>query len=437
MRDFAMMPRASRFRLANARLPRALGPQGLPDAGEGLAGADLVVDEGRIEAILPQGTGPAGLPSLDLDQGLVLPTFTDIHTHLDKGQIWPRAANPDGTFAGALASVLADREAHWSARDVAARMEFSLRCAHAHGTAAIRTHIDSRPGQNEISWPVFAEARARWAGRIALEASPLFTIDSALDSAFMASTLAAVAAYGSGILGAVTFPSPVLRDGVRRLFRIAEERGWALDFHVDESLDPAAQSLRLIAETAREMRFAGPILAGHCCSLAVQPEAEAARTMDLVAEAGIGVVSLPMCNLYLQDRAPGSTPRRRGVTLLHELKARGVPVMIASDNARDPFYAYGDMDGLEVFRETVRIAHLDHPHGGWIETVTTTPARWMGRSGGGGLAAGNEADLILFRARTFNELFSRPQADRIVLRAGRAIDRDLPDYRELDAVFAG
>ena len=46
------------------------------------------------------------------------------HTHLDKGHIWPRAANPDGTFAGALESVAADRLANWSARDVAARMEF-------------------------------------------------------------------------------------------------------------------------------------------------------------------------------------------------------------------------------------------------------------------------------------------------------------------------
>jgi cytosine deaminase len=27
---------------------------------------------------------------------------------------------------------------------------------------------------------------------------------------------------------------------------------------------------------------------------------------------------------------------------------------------------------------------------------------------------------------------SRPQADRIVVRAGRAIDTTLPDYRELD-----
>jgi cytosine deaminase len=35
-------------------------------------------------------------------------------------------------------------------------------------------------------------------------------------------------------------------------------------------------------------------------------------------------------------------------------------------------------------------------------------------------------------ARNWTELMSRPQSDRIVLRAGRPIDTRLPDYRELD-----
>ena len=40
-----------------------------------------------------------------------------------------------------------------------------------------------------------------------------------------------------------------------------------------------------------------------------------------------------------------------------------VPVAVASDNCRDPFYGYGDLDLVEVFREAVRIAHLDRPLG--------------------------------------------------------------------------
>ena len=109
---------------------------------------------------------------------MVLPCFVDMHTHLDKGHIWPRAANPDGTFLGALNTVGDDRRANWSADDVKTRMNFSLKCAYAHGTRAIRTHIDSLPPQDEISWPVFAEMRREWEGKIDLQASSLVGCDS-------------------------------------------------------------------------------------------------------------------------------------------------------------------------------------------------------------------------------------------------------------------
>ncbi len=122
------------------------------------------------------------------------------------------------------------------------------------------------------------------------------------------------------------------------------------------------------------------------------------------------------------------------MTLLHELKAAGVAVMCSSDNTRDPFYAYGDMDALEVFREATRIAHLDTPHDDWISVVTSAPAQVMRLEHAGRFAVGAPADLILFRARSYTELLSRPQADRVVLRQGRPIDRTLPDYRELDDV---
>jgi cytosine/creatinine deaminase len=421
-------------------LVRATVPACLTDGvaiaadADGLALVDIDLAGGRIAAIRPAGVAVASGASIDLDRGMVWPGFIDCHTHLDKGHIWPRSPNPDGTFQGALTAVMADRTANWSAADVTARMEFALRCAYAHGTVAIRTHLDSRSGQTNITWPVYAGIKDRWRDRIALDASPLFPIDLALDDTHMAEVAAAVAAHGH-TLGAVTYMHPQLSDGLDRLFRLAAARGWDLDFHVDESLDPAAASLRLIAETALRFRFAGRILVGHCCSLSVQSATDAARTMDLVAAAGIAVVSLPLCNLYLQDRNAGRTPRRRGVTLLHELAARGVPVAIASDNTRDPFYAYGDLDPLEVFREAVRIAHLDHPIGDWPRAITATPARQLGLDGLGLLRAGAGADLVLFAARTWTELLARPQADRVVVRAGALITTTPPDYRELDRRF--
>lgn len=432
---FATLPKLPRFVLANATIPAMLLDT-LPGASEdGLVPADIVIANGTIERIAPAGS-ETDFPHLDLDHSMVWPTFVDMHTHIDKGHIWPRRPNPDGSFPAALAAVEADRQANWSADDVARRMDFSLRAAYAHGTGLIRTHLDSSPPQHRISWPVFAEMRERWAGRIELQGVSLFPIDLFLDEAYAKEIVATVAGH-RGVLGAVTFMIDELDTALGKLIAAAAEHGLDLDFHVDETHDPEARSLHHVAEAVIRTGFSGRVVVGHCCSLAMQPAAEAAERIERVAEAGIAVVSLPMCNLYLQDRAVGRTPRWRGVTLLHEMAMRDIPVAVASDNTRDPFYAYGDLDMIEVFREAVRILQLDHPIGDWPKAVTRTPAEILESPAHGIIAAGRSADLVLVRARTWTEFLARPQSDRTVLRAGTAIDRTLPDYRELDDLMRG
>jgi cytosine/creatinine deaminase len=429
------LPSAKRFALKRARvLGRWLRePVGALDF-DGFAVVDILVDEGAIAKIAPADAVDFGDASgVAMSGRIVLPLFIDVHTHLDKGHIWPRKRNPVGDFDNALAATIEDRAANWSAADVAARMEFSLRSAYAHGTTAIRTHIDSVGPQTRISWPVVAEARERWLGRIELQASPLFTIDYAADASHMAEVEAMLDAHGTGILGAATRMAPNLYEGLGVLFDLAQRKGWELDFHVDESSDPAARSLKVIADMAIERRFERRILVGHCCSLALQEDDERRKTIDAVARAGLSVVSLPMCNMFLQDRENGRTPRWRGVTALHELKAAGVNVMIASDNTRDPFYPFGDLDMMEVWREGVRILHLDYPFADWAPAVSAAPAKAMGLDLGE-LRPGRPADMILTQAREFTELFARPQSDRIVLRAGEASNAKPPDYSELDAL---
>jgi cytosine/creatinine deaminase len=404
-------------RLENVTVPACL--LGQPSD---LIRTSLSVDGGRIVA-------GGGVP-VDMKGAMVFPAFVDMHTHLDKGHIWPRTPNPDGTFMGALTAVGGDRESSWSAEDVRARMDFALRCAFAHGTGAIRTHLDSIPPQDDISWAVFREIRGEWKGRIDLQAACLVACDNVDKDGPFAATAATVALSG-GVLGMVTYPVPTLQQRIDDFFVHASRHGLAADFHVDETLDPTVNTLRVIAETVLRDWFDLPVVVGHLCSLSTMPEAEALATLDLVAKAGIHVVSLPLCNLYLQDRHAGRTPRNRGITLVHEMKARGINVSFASDNTRDPFYAYGDLDMIEVMREATRIGHLDHSDPDWTHAFLTNPARACGFMAPS-LAAGSPADLVICRARSWTELFARPQSDRTVLRAGRAISTTLPDYAELD-----
>ena len=370
--------------------------------------------------------------AIDLGGRIVLPAFVDCHAHIDKGHIWPRKPNPDGTFMGAINAAGEDRVACWTAQDVARRMDFSLRTAYAYGTCALRTHIDSVAPQEEISWPVFLEARARWRGRIELQGACLLGIEGVRERDWFIGLAQRVAA-AKGVLGVATYMLPDLEELLDRVFALAIGHGLDLDFHADETDDISAISLKKIAEAAIRNKFEGKILVGHCCSLARQSELEVLSTLDKVARASIAVVSLPMCNLYLQDRRQdGTTPRWRGVTLIHEMMARKIPVCVASDNTRDPFHAYGDLDMLEVYRMATRILHLDHPVADWPRAITVTPAEVMRLEAAGVLAVNRPADFILFKGRSWTELLSRPESDRIVVRNGTAIARDLPDYAELD-----
>ncbi|RWD80313.1 cytosine deaminase [Mesorhizobium sp.] len=432
-----MFPDGS-YVLSNARLHVSLTP-GLVAAfdADGFALADIAVANGVISSIAAhrQPNSPAG--AVDVGGRIVVPCFVDCHTHIDKGHIWPRKPNPDGTFMGALNATGADRAARWSAEDVARRMDFSLRSAYAHGTRAMRTHLDSVAPQEEISWPVFETIREKWRGRIELQAACLLGIEGVRDRKWF-ERLAKRVAAANGVLGVVTYMLPDLEELLDQVFAQAIKQGLDLDFHADETDDISAISLKKIAEAALWNGFEGNILVGHCCSLARQPDLDVLDTLDKVAKARLAVVSLPMCNLYLQDRrGDKTTPRWRGVTLLHEMKARGIPVAVASDNTRDPFYAYGDLDMLEVYRMATRILHFDHPVGDWPQAVTSTPAKVMRLDGFGTLAAGGAADFVVFKGRSWTELLSRPESDRIVVRDGRAIERQLPDYAELDDLMVG
>ena len=420
--------------LTNARVPAAATGR----SGDGsLLNVDLVITDGRIAEIRPARSTPVTGAAHDMDRGLVLPCAVDIHTHLDKGHIWPRKSNPDGTWLGALLAVAADREQLWAAADVERRMDFALRCAYAHGTAAIRTHLDSTPPQHEISWTLFETMRERWAGRIELQAVSIVGPDTLVDPAELDAVARQVQASG-GVLGGSVAEYARSKEAMLRVVEKAGELGLDLDLHADETGDPSAHALLHLAEAVLETGYAGKVMAGHCCVLTVQDEKIVQHTIEMATRAGIAIVSLPMCNLYLQDRgAAGSrrTPIRRGVTLLNEFKAAGAVVAIASDNTRDPFYAYGDLDCIEVFREGARILQFDHPQEvawDWIRAIGSAPAEHAGFSYRAVIEAGAPADLMLFRARDWTELNARPQTDRIVLRAGRAIDTQLPDYRELD-----
>jgi cytosine deaminase len=438
------IPDGQPYLLRAARVPGvflASLPAAAPPDREGCHLLDLRIEQGRIAALAPAGALPAGDAAVvELGGRQVWACLLDMHAHLDKGQVIPRAM-PDGTLDGGMLGTLADRR-RWTREDLRARIGFGLRCAYAHGVAAIRTHLDSQEEHAPTSWSVFRELRAEWAGRLALQAVGLAPLTLYRDS--RGEALADLVAESGGVLGATTdgighyegAGNEELAALLDRFLRLADSRGLAVDLHTDQTEDPALFALPHVAEAVLRTGFARRVVVDHCVNLALQPEPVIERTIARCREAGLCFVTLPTPMMYLQDRRRGRTPRWRGVTAAHELIAAGVPLATAGDNCRDAWFPFGDHDMLDTVQQTVRVFQLDDPIAQAVAMAGPIPADIIGEPELGRIAIGLPARLILLSARTLNEAMCRPQADRIVLDRGRRVTEPLPDHAELDPLMA-
>ena len=438
----------------NARVPVCcLPPVGFVAANpkiEPWVECDILVDGARIQAVEPSGSPTSSIlrdpntPSIDLGGVLVFPGLLDVHTHLDKTHTWHRAPNPTGEFWDAITALHAD-SVNWNENDLYTRGDFAMRTAWSHGTVALRTHLDTGGASDGASFRVANRLKAEWAGRITLQTVSLCSLQAFADGEG-ANILRLTREAGATALGGFPQPNPDLPRQMDALMRAAMELGIGLDLHVDESGLPHAECLRATAEAALRNKFPHPIACGHNCSLAVQEPSRARETLELVRQAGISLISLPLCNSYLQGRhrvpavtdgGPGAsgeprTPRWRGLTLIHEAMDAGITTACASDNVRDAFYAWGDYDLLEVLNESIRIGHLDTRLADAAGVVTTGPASIMGLSDHGRIAPGARAELVVTTATTWNEFLARPAQSRRKLISGEGFRTvETPDYGEL------
>ena len=373
---------------------------------------DIAIDGDEVLAVVPAGSplpDTAG-ETLDLTGYVVTAAGAEPHAHLDKSQSWDAIRPPFGDLERAIESwhafalTLDEDDTLDRARSTALRML-------ASGITSVRTHVDLLRGEDALTGVrALVRLRAELDGIMDVELVALGG-PTVPDAVFEAALDAGVDLVG----GAPHLADDPIAD-LERLVALARRRDVGLDLHTDESLagaDTLAAYARLVTGWHR------PRTAGHCVRLSMMPAADLTALADGIRTADIGVIALPITNLYLQGWGiDHATPR--GIAPIGRLKAAGVRVAAGADNVRDPFNPVGRCDHLETASLLVSAGHLAPEEA--MDAVTVGARDVMGLPFAGPVA-GARADLVAVRGDSLGEVVAFASADRVVLHRGRLVSR--------------
>ncbi|ARJ05819.1 cytosine deaminase [Cnuibacter physcomitrellae] len=393
-------------------LPRPLGLLAGASLRDGRT-VDVVLDGDTVAEVLPAGTAPRPADPdsvLDLEGFLLLPAPAEPHAHLDKALSWDLIRPPMGDLGLAIESWRA-YSAEMTVDSIADRARTTALAMLANGTTAIRTHVDLLHGEAPLRGvEALVRVRDELAGILDLElvalagpTVPDAVVEAALDA-------------GIDLVGG----APHLADDpiadLHRLLAIAERYGVGVDMHTDESLSGAI-TLDALAIALRDRPAGRVATAGHCVRLGTLEAAELGRIIDDVVAADIGIVTLPITNLYLQGwEHPTSTPR--GLTAVRALLDAGVRLGAGADNVRDPFNPVGRGDALETAMLLVTAGHLTLDEA--YDAVSIGARSVMGLPDAG-VVPGARAELVAVRGASLSDVIATAPADRAVIHAGMLV----------------
>jgi cytosine deaminase len=265
------------------------------------------------------------------------------------------------------------------------------------------------------------ELRERCAGRMTLQVVAHVTSDAARMRSAARAWIEQAVAVGADVIGGVPAFSDDPIAFIDLVFELAERHALPIDMHIDEHLDAGSLLFDPLIERTRAHGMQGRVVASHSSALSALAPKEAQRIVEGLAAAGIGVITLPAANLFLQGRDAQALPPR-GLTRVRELRAAGVPVAAGSDNIQDPFVPTGSGDLLEIARWTVLAGHLGlNDLAIAFDMVSRAPASIMGLGDDWGIREGARADLLITEADDHEDLVASGALARTVMVGGRVV----------------
>jgi cytosine deaminase len=381
---------------------------------------DLAAIKGRFDAATP---GMQAKNTIDAGGRLAVPGFIEPHIHLDKVMI-NKVVRPNvtGTLTEAI-EIIWEKKKHYTTEDIVKRAGAVIESAVANGTTRIRTHVDvdTIGGLKPLEGVVATREKYRHVMDIQIVAFPQ---EGILRDKGTETLMWQAMEKGADVVGGMPFNEDSPQDSARHIaiaFEIAKKFDADIDMHVDETDDPNARTLEMLADQTITNNYQGRVTAGHTCALAAYPADYARAVIEKVRQAELHMITNPATNLMLQGRLDAE-PKRRGITRVGELLAAGLNVSFGQDCVADTFYPFGREDLLEVALLAAHAAHLSLP--AQIEQVFAMPtvnAAKVLRVQDYGLRPGCAADVVILDAPDAAEAIRLQAPRRWVVKRGRVV----------------
>lgn len=383
---------------------------------------DLLVVDGRVSK--EKSDLHDDILTIDAGGRIVLPTFSDLHIHLDSALTLgiPRFNNM-GTLHEGIKIWKEYKTENLTSSDFRKRADKTIDWLVSLGITRIRTNIDvTDPKLTALKEAVKLREDRKNTVDLQITAFPQ---DGILTESDNAELLEKAMEIGADNVGIIPHNENTREDGIKSIkyaFDLAEKYGRNIDGHIDETDDGNSRFLEVLASEKIARNFSGTVAAGHATAMHSYDNAYASRLMGILKRADISIISNPVINLNLQGRFD-TYPKRRGVTRIRQLLENGINVALGEDCIMDPWYPLGQGDILQSLQAAILAEQLtgEADLRTVLNLVTYNSAKAFDTEMRYGVREGCSGDLIIFDAKDSLEILRRSPARLYVIKNGNII----------------
>lgn len=391
--------------------------------GQALSDVTLVAAEGggKITSVKPHDPATVVPGDTTVVEGrgrILLPSFSDVHVHLDSTRIGlPFREHTGGP--GVWTMMMNDRQ-NWRNAEVPLqdRVNDTLGRMIARGTTRVRSYAQVDVDCRLERFDAVAAAKEKFAAQASVDIIAFPQAGLLLEAGTVDLMEEALKA-GANVMGGID-PCTLDRDPAKHLdivFGLAEKYQVPIDIHLHEPGELGVFSTELVLERTRALGMQGKVTMSHAYQLGSVSEATTRRLIDAFAELDVSLASVA-------PSAAGQLP----IPLLTEA---GVRLGLGEDGQRDYWSPYGNTDMLDRtwqlafthgFRKDELIEHcLAIATIGGASILDPNATRLKNTAHRPGVEVGDPAELLLVDGETVASTVMDRGKDRTVIHAGQVV----------------